>query len=92
MSHSLAVPWDQIRWRWHRDQPRIALLEVFPAEAKTVHHAGLEVLGHHIDPLDQLIDEVATLGRTQVDRDAALASVMRVEVLREPIVAPRHLS
>ena len=46
------------------DDVRLALLDVFVAEAEPVHHAGAEVLDHHVGLLDQRQDRSRGLRAT----------------------------
>ena len=57
------------------DQLRPACLQRFVAEPQLLHHAGSEILRHDIGGIDQAQRELASLGRLQIDGDAALVAV-----------------
>ena len=67
------------------DQPRVAGPQDVPAEAQAVHHAGAEVLHHHVGNLHQPQHQVAPLLRVEVDADAALPGVLLGEVRRDAV-------
>src|SRR6476620_7825199 len=61
------------------DEPRIDLLQVFPAEAQPVQCAGPEVLDQHIGLRDDLPEQRLGFVALQVQRQAALVGIEREE-------------
>ena len=53
--------------------------DVGPAQAHAVQRAGLEVLGHHVEPGGQVQDHLAALGVLEVHADRALVQVVAQE-------------
>ena len=69
------------------DQAGLARLQRLVAEAQLLHHAGAEILRHHVGGIDQAQRELAALGRLEVDGDAALVAV-GAQVQRALAVVP----
>ncbi len=57
------------------DQLGPARLQRLVAEPQLLHHAGTEILRHHVGRIDQPQRQLAPLRRLQVDGDAALVAV-----------------
>jgi hypothetical protein len=68
------------------DQRRIDGLEVFVADAEPLHRAGAEVFSHDIDGARQTKHHSAAVGLAQVQAEAALVAVQRLEVGTEAVL------
>jgi hypothetical protein len=59
------------------DQPRIDLAQLLIAEAHAVHHAGAEIVHHHVGAADQVHQRRPIIRLAQVEHHRALVAVER---------------
>ncbi len=70
------------------DQAGIDRAEGVVADAEAIHHAGAEVLHHHVGARDEAVDDVDCGRLLQIEREAAFVAVDRQPRRRHASVGP----
>ena len=71
------------------DDACVRLADLLVAQPQPLHHAGAEVVDHHVAVFRQPKADALRLLRLQVERDATLPAVMGEKVGAEPVLARR---
>src|SRR5207302_7189766 len=62
------------------DEARIALVQAIPAIAELLHRARAEVFDERVGLVEQPLEDLAAVGRFEVERDRFLAAIDRYEI------------
>ncbi|MNN48893.1 hypothetical protein D3C81_1633930 [compost metagenome] len=73
----------------HIDQPRVDRGQGFVIQPQPLHGLRPDVVGEHVGVLDQPQQRLPSLGRFQVQHDAALVAVQPEEERAHPVIAAR---